>query len=54
MRTLGKPIKGWSQEQGLFQRDMAEMIGVDEMAIINLEKGKTKLKIERLDRIRTL
>jgi len=29
-------------EQGLFQKDLAKMIGVDEVTIVNWEKGKTK------------
>jgi len=55
-RTLGERIKKWRLEQGLFQKDLAEMIGVDEMTIVNWEKGKTKpirTKLEKLIRIAT-
>jgi DNA-binding XRE family transcriptional regulator len=40
-RTLGERIKKWRLEQGLFQKDLAKIIGVDEMTIVNWEKGKT-------------
>ena len=53
-RTLGEPVKKWRLEQGLFQRDLARLIGVDEMTIVNWEKGKTKpIKqyLERLEKI---
>jgi DNA-binding XRE family transcriptional regulator len=41
-------------EQGLFQRDLAKIIGVDEMTIVNWEKGRTKpikQNLERLEKI---
>jgi transcriptional regulator with XRE-family HTH domain len=38
---LGERIKKWRLEQGLFQRDLAKMVGVDAMTIVNWEKGKT-------------
>jgi len=41
-QTLGDRIKKWRLEQGLFQRDLAKIIGVDEMTIVNWEKGRTK------------
>jgi DNA-binding XRE family transcriptional regulator len=53
-RTLGERIKKWRLEEGLFQRDLARLIGVDEMTIVNWEKGKTKpIKqyLERLEKI---
>ena len=53
-RTLAERIKKWRLEQGLFQRDLAKRIGVDEMTIVNWEKGETKpIKqyLERLEKI---
>jgi DNA-binding XRE family transcriptional regulator len=41
-RTFGDRFKKWRLEQGLFQSDLAKMIGVDEMTIVNWEKEKTK------------
>jgi DNA-binding XRE family transcriptional regulator len=34
-RTLGERIKKWGLEKGLFQKDLAKMIGMDEMTIVN-------------------
>jgi DNA-binding XRE family transcriptional regulator len=39
--TLGERIRKWRLEHDLFQRDLAMMAGVDEMTIVNWEKGKT-------------
>ena len=53
-RTLGERIKKWRLEHGLFQKDLAKMIGVDEMTIVNWEKGRTKpvkKSLERLEKI---
>jgi transcriptional regulator with XRE-family HTH domain len=51
---LGERIKKWRLEQGLFQKDQAEMIGVDEMTVVNWERGKTHpmaAKLKKLKRI---
>jgi len=53
-RTLGERIKKWRLEQGLFQRDLAKIIGVDEMTIVNWEKGKTKPTNKSLERLQKL
>jgi transcriptional regulator with XRE-family HTH domain len=53
-RTLGERIKKWRLEQGLIQKDLAKLIGVDEMTIVNWEKGRTKpikQNIEKLEKI---
>jgi ribosome-binding protein aMBF1 (putative translation factor) len=53
-RSLGERIKKWRVEQGLFQVDLAKMLGVNEMTIVNWEKGRTKpIKqyLERLEKI---
>jgi len=52
--TLGEIIRKWRLEQGLFQKDLAKMLGVDEMSIVNWETGKrvpTKVNRERLKKI---
>jgi len=53
-QTLGKRIKKWRLERGLFQRDLAKKIGVSEMTVVNWEKGRTKpikQNSERLEKI---
>jgi len=53
-QTLGERIKKWRLERGLFQVDLAKMIGVSEMTIVNWEKGRTKpikQNFERLEKI---
>jgi transcriptional regulator with XRE-family HTH domain len=52
--TLGEIIRKWRLEQGLFQRDLARMLGVDEMTIVNWEKGKTKPAKRYLERLKEL
>jgi DNA-binding XRE family transcriptional regulator len=51
-RTLGERIKKWRLEQGLFQVDLARMIGVNEMTIINWEKGRTNPTKKNLERVK--
>jgi len=41
-QTLGERIKKWRLGKGLFKRNLAKLIGVDEMTIFNWEKGRTK------------
>jgi len=53
-RTLGERIRKWRLEQGLFQRDLAKMIGVDEMTIVNWEKGRTKPTKKNLEKLRAV
>jgi transcriptional regulator with XRE-family HTH domain len=53
-RTLGECIKKRRIEQGLFQVDLAKMVGVNEMTIVNWEKGRTKpakKKLQRLEKV---
>jgi ribosome-binding protein aMBF1 (putative translation factor) len=50
-RTLGDCIKKWRLEHGLFQVDLAKMIGADEMTIVNWEKGRTKPNNQSLKRL---
>jgi len=48
---LGERIRKWRLEHGLFQVDLAKMIGVSEMTIVNWEKGRTKPAKEYLKRL---
>jgi len=40
-RTLGERIRRFRLEHGLYQAQLAERIGVDEMTIVNWEKDRT-------------
>ena len=53
-RTLGERIKKWRLERGLFQKDLAKLIGVDEMTIVNWEKGRTKPTEKNMEKLRTV
>jgi transcriptional regulator with XRE-family HTH domain len=53
-RTLGERIKKWRLERGLFQRDLAKLIGVDEMTIVNWEKRRTKPSKEHIEKLETI
>jgi DNA-binding XRE family transcriptional regulator len=53
-RTLREPIKKLRSEQGLFQRDLAKIIGVDEMTIVNWEKVRARQKGKNLERTKTI
>ena len=53
-RTLGERVKKWRLERGLFQKDLAKMVGVAEMTIVNWEKGRTKPTKGNLERIRAI
>jgi transcriptional regulator with XRE-family HTH domain len=39
---MGERIREWRLEQGLFQRDLAKIVGVNEITIVNWKKGRTK------------
>jgi len=41
-------------EKGLFQRQLAKLIGVDEMTIVNWEKDRTKPKEKYIERMVSL
>jgi transcriptional regulator with XRE-family HTH domain len=51
---LGERIKKWRVERGLLQRDLAKLIGVDEMTIVNWEKGRIKPTQKNIERIKTI
>ncbi len=46
--TLGERIRKWRLEQGLLQTDLAKLLGVAEMTIVNWEKGKTRPLKEKI------
>lgn len=50
--TLGQRIRKARLERGLYQRDLAKELGVDEMTIVNWERGKTVPRATYCDRIR--
>jgi len=53
-RTMGERIKRWRLEQGLFQRNLAKLIGVDEMSIVNWETGKTEPRKMNLEKLKAI
>jgi ribosome-binding protein aMBF1 (putative translation factor) len=53
-RTLGERIKKWRLERGLFQRDLAKIIGVSEMTIVNWEKRRTKPTEKNIEKLETI
>ncbi len=53
-QTLGEHIKKCRLERGLFRRDLAKRIGVNEMTIVNWEKGRTKPTKKNLERIKEI
>jgi DNA-binding XRE family transcriptional regulator len=50
-RTVGARIRRLRLEQALYQKHLAELVGVDEMTIVNWEKDRTVPKGERLNRL---
>jgi transcriptional regulator with XRE-family HTH domain len=53
-RTLGERLRKWRLERGLYQVDLAKMVGVNEMTIVNWEKGRTKPTKKNLERINAI
>ena len=51
-RTLGERIKKWRLDQGLFQKELAKIIGVDEMTVVNWEKMKTRPMAAKLKKLK--
>jgi DNA-binding XRE family transcriptional regulator len=41
-------------EQGLYQKGLARIIGVDEMTIVNWEKGETNPTKKNLEKLKTI
>lgn len=52
--TLGEIIRKWRLEQGLIQKDLAKMLGVDEMTVVNWETGKSKPGKKHRERIKEI
>ena len=52
-QTLGERVRRFRLEQGLYQVQLAELARVDEMTIVNWEKGRTVPRGERLARLAT-
>jgi ribosome-binding protein aMBF1 (putative translation factor) len=53
-QTFGHYIRKWRMDKGLFQAELAEMLGVDEMTIVNWEvRGMVPAKrhMERLSKV---
>lgn len=50
-RTIGERIRRWRLEKGLFQKDLARLMGVDEMTFVNLAKGETRPLPSKPDKI---
>lgn len=53
-QTLGERIKKWRLERGLFQVDLAKMVGVNEMTIVNWEKGRTRPTEKNWEKLRAV
>jgi DNA-binding XRE family transcriptional regulator len=53
-QTLGESIKKSRLEREIFEVDLAKMVGVSEMTIVNWEKGKTKPTKKNLEALRKL
>jgi len=51
---MGERIREWRLERGLFQRDLAKMVGVNEITIVNWEKGSTKPTEKNILRIKEI
>jgi DNA-binding XRE family transcriptional regulator len=51
---LGERIKKWRLERGLFQVDLAKMMGVNEMTMVNWEREGTKPTKRNLERIKVI
>jgi len=50
-KTFRDYIRKWRMEKGICQADLAKRIGVNEMTIVNWEKGKTKPAQKYLQRL---
>jgi ribosome-binding protein aMBF1 (putative translation factor) len=53
-RNLGERIKKWRLERRLFQRELPEMIWVNEMTIVNWKKGETNPTKKNLEKLKTI
>jgi ribosome-binding protein aMBF1 (putative translation factor) len=53
-KTLAECIRKWRLERGLLQVDLAKMVGVNEMTILNWVKGRTKPTRRNWERIKEI
>jgi ribosome-binding protein aMBF1 (putative translation factor) len=53
-RTLGERIRKGRLERGLFQRNLARLMGLDEITIVNWEREKTKPSKKNFRRLQKL
>jgi DNA-binding transcriptional regulator YiaG len=53
-KTIGERLKKKRMDMGLFQKDVARIIGVSTDTVVNWEKGRTKPSRNSLDRITQL
>jgi len=51
-KTFGEYIRKWRMDKGIFQVDLAKMLGVDEMTIVNWEKGRTRPDTRWIERVK--
>jgi len=51
--TLADHIRKYRKDKGISQVELAEKFGVDEMTIVNWEKGRTKPMRKSLEKIKT-
>jgi DNA-binding XRE family transcriptional regulator len=49
--SLGKGIRKWREEQTLRQEDLAKIIGVKKITVVNWEQGKTKPTKKKLKKM---
>ena len=49
--TIGDVVKKLRTERGLFQKELAKGIGVDEMTIVNWEKSRTTPGRKHMERL---
>ncbi len=50
-KSLGETIKKKRMDMELFQKDIAQIIGVSTDTVTNWEKGRTKPSLKNLDKI---
>jgi len=51
---MGERIREWNLERRLFQRDLAKIVGVNEITIFNWETGRIKPTEKNILRIKDI
>jgi len=54
LTKISKNVGKMRLRQGLFQKDLAKLIGVDEMSIVNCETGKTEPRKRNLEKLKAI